>query len=282
MSRPEDIPGADTALTRAASWRDLVAVYNESVGQVRQSIETLHVAVDRMGEAFALGGRDDFRLRNRHGDGIDLDADVVVDRLKRNAWEVIVDRLELHRMMSVSKWEALQRDLQKGDMPDLTEANVRAFVRQYETQLPELLSDMVAEVYDWLRPRCEGVGAGAYKTNSREEIGRKVVLTWMVARWDHLHHGYWKLHWSGRPGQQLIALENVFHALDGRGSIAKTNRSAVETALLASTDGRGETPYFRFKAFKNGNLHIEFRRLDLLARFNQIAGGKRLRQGKAA
>lgn len=44
--------------------------------------------------------------------------------------------------------------------------------------------------------------------------------------------------------------------------------------LLAGAD---ETAYFRFRCFKNGNLHIEFKRLDLVARLNQVAGGARLK-----
>jgi hypothetical protein len=33
-----------------------------------------------------------------------------------------------------------------------------------------------------------------------------------------------------------------------------------------------ETPYFRCKWYKNGNLHIEFRSPDLLRRLNQFGG----------
>jgi len=52
----------------------------------------------------------------------------------------------------------------------------------------------------------------------------------------------------------------------------------VETAIGQSgREGRGETPLFRFKAFRNQNVHLEFKRLDLLKRFNQIAGGRRLK-----
>lgn len=44
--------------------------------------------------------------------------------------------------------------------------------------------------------------------------------------------------------------------------------------------GPGETDLFAFRCCANGNLHLRFRRLDLLARFNQIAGGRRLRPQK--
>lgn len=75
----------------------------------------------------------------------------------------------------------------------------------------------------------------------------------------------------------LRALENVFTALDGKGSITKTHNGEIIDAINRSTDGTGETDYFRFRACRNRNLHLEFKRLDLLARLNQIAGGARLR-----
>lgn len=76
-------------------------------------------------------------------------------------------------------------------------------------------------------------------------------------------------------------MENVFHALDGKGSISKSHRGLLVDAIEALEwrgDGRGETELFEFRCFRNGNLHLRFKRLDLLKRFNQRAGGKRLRQ----
>ena|SRR5439155_23407886 len=46
-------------------------------------------------------------------------------------------------------------------------------------------------------------------------------------------------------------------------------------AIEAAKDG--ETDYFRFKCFRNRNLHLEFKRLDLVAKLNAVAGGMRLR-----
>lgn len=101
-----------------------------------------------------------------------------------------------------------------------------------------------------------------------------MILPWAVEAWGFGH----PFHVSyGHHDAQLRAIENVFSALDGKGSISKTHNGLLVDAINQSADGRGETDYFRFRCFKNRNLHLEFRRLDLLARFNQIAGGARLR-----
>jgi hypothetical protein len=54
-------------------------------------------------------------------------------------------------------------------------------------------------------------------------------------------------------------------------------RSGKAAAIEASRTGSGETEYFRFKCCRNHNLHLEFKRLDLVEKLNAIAGGMRLR-----
>jgi len=48
-------------------------------------------------------------------------------------------------------------------------------------------------------------------------------------------------------------------------------------AIEAAKDGTGETEYLRFRCFRNRNLHLEFKRLDLVAKLNAISAGMRLR-----
>ncbi|MEA1875793.1 MAG: DUF4942 domain-containing protein [Bacteroidota bacterium] len=48
-------------------------------------------------------------------------------------------------------------------------------------------------------------------------------------------------------------------------------------SVMSGLDGQGETEYFKFKCFKNENLHLKFKRLDLLNLFNKLAGNTHLR-----
>ena len=75
----------------------------------------------------------------------------------------------------------------------------------------------------------------------------------------------------------ITALDNVFHALDGK-SLANTHHGPLTDAIAAVPRGEncGETEYFRFRCYGNGNLHLEFKLADLLARLNAVAGGMRL------
>ncbi len=54
--------------------------------------------------------------------------------------------------------------------------------------------------------------------------------------------------------------------------------SGQQLAIIeASRTGTGETEYFKFKWHRNHNLHLEFKRLDLVEKLHAASGGMRLR-----
>lgn len=274
----------NTDLARKATVRELVAAFQQAETVVRASFAALVAAEHDVNQAFAFSESRAIRIDASNYGHYDSfgNPDQCIERMGREAWSAIVDRLELRRMMSIKRYEQMRQHLEKGKLPPITEANVTAFVEQHVAGFREMIEEAVEEVFDWLRPRAR-TRAHEYKTNTELEIRRRVVLTGIVDKYEP-----WKLdrfsvnyHYT----QNLTALENVFNALDGQGQVNKTYRSALQNAIDSSwPSGRGETSLFRFRVFKNGNMHLEFKRLDLLKRFNQIAGGRRLRpaEGSAA
>ncbi len=106
------------------------------------------------------------------------------------------------------------------------------------------------------------------------EIGPRVIVGSCIER-GYGKNAYQVTDWS-RP--RCTALDNVFSGLDGKGTITPTHYGPLGDAIRAcGPSGSGETDYFAFRVFKNGNLHIHFKRLDLLAKFNAIAGGLHLK-----
>lgn len=259
-------------LARRYTIPELVAAWREAEAVVRLSFRTLVEAEQRINAVYTLNGSYPIRVTasRYHPNEIDFkDIDSALERMARDCWGTIVAKCELHRMMSIQRAHELDEQLKKGELPPITEENVANFIQGCLDNLPKMLEEAVGEVFDWLRP-CHT----DYKTNSKLEIGPKVVLTYMVEE----GYGGESFRLNYNKSQHVMAMENVFSALDGKGQIAKANRSALETAIGASgPSGRGETPLFKFRAFKNRNLHLEFRRLDLLKRFNMIAGGRNLR-----
>lgn len=265
------------SLSRRATVRELVAAFQAAEAQVRSSFAALVQAERDVNAVFGISDRSIRISASDHWGSRFDDPDAAVKLMARDAWVVIVDRLELRRAMSIKRYEALDRQIREGkDLPPITEETVMGFVQQSAADLSTMFEEAVLEVHAWLRPR-----GSKYKSNSEYEIPAKVVLERVVDPIDRWPTKTFRVNYHVR--QTLIALENVFNGLDGRGQIAKDHYSVLQRAIEACPRevGRGETELFSFRAFGNGNLHLAFKRLDLLARLNQIAGGKRLRSEAA-
>jgi len=264
------------ALALRTTVRELVSTWQSAAETIRAGFAQIAAAEAALNAVYTMGGNCTMHVCGRYNRG-DIDFSDPADSLEalaRTCWGHIVDRLELRRVLSDAKWRELEEHINRGTLPEITEPNVTAFAAQYMSTLGDLFAEKVTEVFEWLRPRQDTARAD-YKTNEKNatyEIGAKIVLTHVVeAGWN----GKMKVHHYSQS--KLSALESVFRALDGQGYGTKHHYSDLETAINASTDGRATTDYFEARIFKNGNLHLTFRRGDLLARFNQIAGGMRLK-----
>ncbi len=174
--------------------------------------------------------------------------------MERRAWEVLVDALGIKNVMSVAKRKAFDEQLRKGELPPVSEQTVIATMFGLTDQAKDFATEAAREVFDLLRPR--GHLGGQYVTNSAFRVGRRVILPYRVDQ-RYGDRGYTVNH---DRSQELTAIDGIFHLLDGKG-VMRENRGPLVAAINSSDKtGRGETIYFRFKCFKNRNLHLEFKR----------------------
>ena len=138
--------------------------------------------------------------------------------------------------------------------------------------------ESIEEVFDFLRAR--DPGKEKLKTRQRNYVDSKVVLLCTFTVYDKK---YASLHLESYHRNRLIAMDKVFHFLDANKPFtANYNCPLIDTMELALSNrqkevnpksyAQGETEYFSFKVYMNGNVHITFRRLDLVARLNAVAG----------
>jgi hypothetical protein len=244
---------------------EMVQAYERAEAQILAACGQIAEALTMLGGAFP---GDHFSFNCHRHLRFD-DPDDAIGDFRRQAWRRFAERFELRRAMSIAKARELDDWIEKGTPEPISFESVMGLFRLHLQQLPEMLSEAVGEVYDFLRP-----ARSQYKTNTEFELGRRVILTGWVER-----------AWTGngfRPSyyrqQHYVALDNVFGMLDGQGSTSKGYRSELELAIEKADCGVGETRFFRFRAHRNGNLHLEFKRSDLVERFNTVAGGRRLRR----
>lgn len=250
---------------------DLVRTYEECEREIRDSFARVDSAQRKLGATFS-DGKMSIRGGGRFSFDFD-DPDRVLAELRRSCWSSLIERLDLRRVMSIKRWEALSKQVNDGpldEVPPITAELVLGMAENFRSQIPTMIRESVAEVYDWLRPH-----RSEYKTNSEFGIGKRVILNCMVARES------WGWRTSYYYSQRLSAMENVFRLLDGRKHGTDGYYSEIEIAIKALEPGddcRGETTYFKFRGHRKGTLHIEFTRPDLVGLFNRVAGGGALPQ----
>jgi hypothetical protein len=284
-----------TDLVSYTSADEMAAVYRDATAKIRAAIIELGEQSRRLGEAFQSESRYDFGIGlnfrgNREGDCSEKTADDIIARMKLTAWAAIIAKLNIRRLMSSKRIEELDAALEIGSRrhyssdqprqqwPDLTTENIRGIAEGYAMSATEFLEEAVREEYDFWRPNRDSHD-GHYKRNSEWHLPRRIIRGWIVEG-SYRRETPFRCNYSNQA--HVTALDSIMHMLDGQGPV-KEYKGELVSAIEMSADGKGETKYFKFRCYKNRNLHLEFKRLDLLELFNQIAArGDRLGRRKGA
>jgi hypothetical protein len=194
--------------------------------------------------------------------------------MKQHTWRKIVASLNIKGMMGIEDAKKLDAQLYQKQtriladdkilpLPEISTDNILQVIHGMIKSLPEMQAKAIKEAWDFVRWSSEG-----YKsTDECFSIGQKAVLTYSVERFSQ------SFHLTYNKEQSFMLLENAFRLLDGKGPV-QTHRPEIVGALAnAGADGTGETEWMKFKAYKNGNLHVWFKRMDLVSEFNRIASG---------
>ncbi len=255
MNRQELIPRSTITM--------MVTAYKEACQEIEEAYRLLESAQKRLRGTFADTYEWYFKVNPRDTQGVGSDiAKQIVSKTHREAWTVIVEKMALAKMLPIKRRDELETQLKKGDLPPLTETAILDMFEQAGENYSQYLEEKVTEVYDYIRPR----RMHGYATNSPSGIGKKHILT-NVVELDHVGAFRVSQFWQ----KWLTALDSVMSGLDGKG-VVKSHFGPLSDAIR-TCDGQGETDYFKFRCYLNGNLHLEFRRLDLLSEFNRIGGG---------
>jgi len=267
--------------------RAAAEAYQKSAEEIREAMATISNAVERIKKAFAADSKYEFNIsvdigRTAYYVTDEGTVDSLMADMKRQAWCVLVDKLQIRKVMSAKRQDEMDKALQDrhqwknadtDPLPEITAENIESVAGGFAASIEEFMAEAVREEYDFWKP-----WNSEHKTNSQFVLNPKVIRKYMVERT-----------WEGRgwrPGYthrgHLAAIDRIFHQLDGIPIMSGVRGPLDDAICLADADGHGETDYFRFRCCKNGNLHLEFKRKDLLDRFNLIAGRNRLPQRDSA
>lgn len=250
----------------------LAVAWEKSRDELTQAMQMIATAQERLLLAFGEGHYG-FTVMDRHNMPDPKKPQELMMRLRKDAWRCLVDRLGLRQYLSVKSSEQLDKMLERGELepgvplPDITIGSMTQQLRAMIGSIPDEVRAAKEEVFKMLRPYTGHV------TNHEWRIGPKVIMTYMVGRG---YGGRWGVNY-GRARDQLRALDNVFHSMDGKGMSKEWGGPLAQAIgeVKHSDEPRAETEYFRVKMYKNGNLHIEFKRMDLVDQLNAAGGNSR-------
>ena len=190
------------------------------------------------------------------GGQIREDAGRVQAELDASMWRRAFDLTGFKQLMDAQAVAEFERSLTPAP-PEFTEANIRSTFIDLHGKSREMFRRGVVNVFRYL--------SDDYKTNSREpfRIGRKLVMTCMV---QSAFGGGLQLHYGGAV-DKLNDIDRVIRTLGGMSFTAGALPVMVNQALKLGEVH--ECELYRAKGFKNGNMHFEFLRQDLLDLLNE-------------
>lgn len=175
--------------------------------------------------------------------------------LDRSLWRRAFDLTGFTQLMDAEAVAEFERSLSPKP-PEFTDATIRATFIDLHQKAGHMFRRGIVNVFRYL--------SDDYKTNAKEvfRIGRKCVMTWMVG--PSFKRG---LQIKIGSGDKLNDIDRIIKTVDGKPFKPRELEYAMNVAFE-----KGEVyecDYYRAKGFKNGNLHLEFKRGDLLELMNE-------------
>jgi hypothetical protein len=205
----------------------------------------------------------DYRLgSNRDGSAWDHEASdrAEIDKIVRlgvdaAAWQYLMHESGMRSLMDAKARETWDKAIAAGDIPELTEPNVRSTFG--------MLHDSRVEIFERGVIACFRGLSWEHKTNLPQKFGKRIVITYLTGSSSY------------SKSDQLDDLVRVMAVLDGKPE--PDHRGGVYSLLNAAglngwpcKAGEVENDYLSIRTFKNHNGHVTFKRLDLVDRMNLI------------
>lgn len=180
----------------------------------------------------------------------------VISEVTKRAWWYAIDAFKARERLSHQRYYELERLIEDKAPPLTIKRVMRLHLTRKEQE--ENLKEIVYFVGRWLRP---------YFRPGEPDDGWKLEKKAIVNLIDTTYGGGFEIRYHYRD--YIEELEKCFLYLDGQ----KPNEFTISKIINeagAEHKKQASTPYFDFKWYKNGSLHIFFNRMDLVEKFNDI------------
>lgn len=177
-------------------------------------------------------------------------------------WAHIFDVTNLGQLMDKKSKDEFSNSLMVNP-PEATEENIYATLQTAMAQSDDIFARGMAECFSNLDRR--------FKSHDGWKIGSRVILNNAMGSF-----GCWNYHMNHRD--TITDVERVFYILDGKqppleyGGDIVAKIENTRRGLIGAKQSETETEYFKARIFLNGNLHLWFKRKDLVEKVNKLLG----------
>lgn len=196
--------------------------------------------------------------------------------LRYKYWTILFQTNELSSLFTDDVRAKLRQDMHRFRQYDFTLSNIKALQIELSANLSDNIEQAILKQFEELTYK-HSMGCSknihyfnGWKTNSAYMINKKVIIP-CYGLYDSRFGGYWH---DYEIYNALDELEKVFTYLDG-GKTEGETITEVRNRCYRHYDGEPlDFKYFRVEPKKKGTLHVWFKDLELLKKFN-IFGAKK-------
>lgn len=264
LTEPEVLTG-HTDVICSTSIERIVTGRNAALAQIEvlmQQLDDVSMLTRSIGGKTALDWamKQDFRCGCWLMEKPEAAMKAITRNLDRSIWRDLMKKSGMLSLMDAQAREQWYNNLEKDDIPAVSEANILSTFEQLHQSKGEVFERGVINVFKGL--------SWDFKTNSPCKFGAKIIVTGLV-KFDRWGFG---LNW-GWQRDRLADLERMLMLLDGKP--VPDNRADVTRRLSDHIhenrhSNRYEDEMFVIKYFQKGTAHIVFKRPELVDKLNDI------------
>lgn len=179
---------------------------------------------------------------------------IATAEVDRRCWDTLMKQLGFDQLLDRQAREEFQASL-KDAPPEFTVENCSATFGNLWANRREIYLRGIANVFMKMDRR--------FRSHDAFAIGNRLIIENALADYAG---------WANYNRRDTLRdVERIFRELDGVGPVAEVESVASRTALRPSDrPSRIEDEYFKIDVFKNGNVHLWFKRKDLLEQVNEL------------
>lgn len=178
--------------------------------------------------------------------------------IEETLWRTAFDKTGFMQIMDAEAKDKFFAEV-KENPPAFTEKNIRSTFLSLAQEAELMFARGLVNVFLRLSKDHKTNTNSPFKVNERAVLGYMVEQNW---------GGGLRVHYSGHASERLNDIDRVFKTLDDQKHDPRALEHAVNIALANSVAYADD--YYQIKGYKNGNMHILFKRQDLLEKANKI------------